>query len=344
MSGKVQLIGLVSGLCMVLTIACQRSLAPVTLDLTPYELALPPGFSAPVSPPENELTQERVALGRALFYDPVLSRDSSIACASCHHLSEGLADHHPVSVGIQGRTGFRNAPTLLNVAYHPYFFAEGGSPSLEFQVLGPLENEDEMGFNGAELDQKIRRHPIYGPWAQRAYGRDMGIYVVVRALAAFERTLISADSPWDRYQRGDSAALTPAARRGWDLFQSERLGCRSCHEGLNFTDYSFKSNGLYADSPDAGRHRITLDSADLGTFKVPTLRQVALTWPYMHDGSLPNLSAVIEHYDRGGNGHPNQDPRIRRLGLTESEKKDLLAFLHALTDSSVAHRSDWAAP
>ncbi|MEO1447957.1 MAG: cytochrome c peroxidase [Bacteroidota bacterium] len=344
MRQKIGFIGMMIGLIGMLMLACQPSVTPVGPDLTPYELNLPPQFPQPESPPENALTQQRVALGRALFYDPILSRDSTISCASCHLLTEGLADHNPVSVGIHGRKGFRNAPTLLNVAYHPYFFVEGGSPSLELQVLGPVENEDEMGFNGAELDQRVRHHPVYGPWAERAYGRQMGIYVVVRALAAFERTLISGDSPWDRYMRGDSAAMSPAAQRGWQLFTSDRLQCRGCHSGLNFSDYSFRSNGLYADSPDAGRHRITLDSADLGTFKVPSLRQVALTWPYMHDGSLPTLAVVIDHYDQGGKGHPNQDPRIQPLGLQPQEKADLLAFLQALTDTSVAKRADWMKP
>lgn len=344
MIGKKLIRGISLGIWLALTVACQRNPEPVYPDLAPYELALPPGFSPPLSPADNELTRERVALGRALFYDPALSRDSSISCASCHHLSEGLADHNPVSVGIHGRKGFRNAPGLLNVAYHPYFFAEGGSPSLEFQVLGPLENEDEMGFNGAEAGKRLKDHPVYGPWSQRAYGREMGIYTVVRALAAFERTLISGYSPWDLYQQGDSAALSPAAQRGWALFKSDRLACSACHSGQDFTDYSFKSNGLYVDSPDAGRHRVTLDSADLGTFKVPSLRQLSLTWPYMHDGSLPSLEAVIEHYDAGGNGHPNQDPRIRPLGLGADEKADLLAFLNALTDTTVALRKDWDRP
>lgn len=318
---------------LLLSWGCREAPTPLPPVDPPYPLALPPGFPMPEIPADNALTVSRVALGKQLFYDPILSRDSSLSCASCHLAEAGFADHHPVSIGIEGRVGFRNSPTLTNVAYHPWFFKEGGSPSLELQAVGPIENHVEMDIDIALLGRRLPYLSEYHPLAQQAYGRDLDIYVLIRALASFQRTLISGAAPYDAYRQGDPSALDAAQQRGMALFFSDRTGCSQCHGGVDFSDYSMQNNGTYLDyGADLGRFRVTLDSADVGKFKVPTLRNVALTWPYMHDGHLPDLAAVMDHYNAGGKGHPLQSPLVRPLGLNENEKADLIRFLEGLTD------------
>lgn len=313
--------------------ACQDSLSPDEEEAI-YQLILPTGFPEPVIPEDNQLTQARIDLGKRLFNDPILSRDSSISCASCHKRAAGMADDLAISPGIKGRLGFRNAPTLANVAYHPYFFKEGGSPTLEMQMLGPIEDENEMGFNAAELAQRLLGHPFYDSLALAAYNRPMDLFVLTRAIASFERTLISGDSPYDRYTTGDSAAMSEAAIRGMNLFFSETTNCASCHDGHDFSTYDIHNNGLYAEYADLGRYRVSLDSADIGKFKVPTLRNIAATAPYMHDGSLPDLASVIRHYNHGGQGHANQHELIRPLNLSQQEQEDIIEFLHHLSDEA----------
>lgn len=313
-------------------ISCHTPMEEIPVD-KPYELGLPAGFPMPEIPPDNTLTAARIELGKLLFYDPALSLDSTISCATCHQANAGFADHFPISIGIEGRIGMRNSPTLTNVAYHPYFFAEGGSPSLELQALGPIENHVEMNMNAAELAKRLEGDPFYTPLAQKAYGREMDLFVLVRAIASFERTLISGHSPYDQFAfEHKEEALTASEKNGMQLFFSEKTGCSHCHSGFNFTNYAFENNGLYETNPDEGRYRITLESSDLGKFKVPTLRNIALTAPYMHDGSLKTLEDVVSHYISGGKNHPNQSEFVKPIQLTDNEKKELVDFLKALTD------------
>lgn len=312
-------------------VACQQG--PHIVEPTSYEWELPTGFEPPSVPANNEMTAERVRLGKMLFFDPILSVDSSMSCNSCHLAQAGFADHHPISLGVEARVGARNSPTLTNIGYHPYFFREGGSPTLEQQVLGPICNNLEMGFNAALLAQRLKDHPVYEPLVQEAYGREIGLFVLTRAIASYERTMISGDSPYDQFIRGENTnALSAAAQRGLTLFESDRTNCTQCHGGIDFSLYGFENNGLYDSFLDQGRYRVTLDSADIGKFKVPTLRNIALTWPYMHDGSLYSLEEVIEHYNEGGKGHTNQSSSVRPLGLDPNEIADLVAFLESLTD------------
>lgn len=312
--------------------ACKHSELDFPED-KPIVLDLPPGFPAPDIPADNFLTEKRVELGKLLFYDPALSVDSTVSCATCHEAKAGFADHLAVSQGVKGRTGFRNSPTLTNVAYHPWFFKEGGSPTLELQALGPIENKAEMGFNAVLLAERLKGHPVYTPLAQQAYDREMDLYVLVRSIAAFERTLISGNSPFDKYHfQGKENALNEQEKKGMELFYSERTGCSQCHSDFDFSDYSFRNNGLYVEYADRGRQRVTLLDEDIGKFKVPTLRNIALTAPYMHDGSLATLSEVIDHYQAGGKNHPSQSPLITGFSLSEEEKANLLSFLEALTD------------
>lgn len=304
------------------------------MDETPYELDLPPGFPYPDIPEDNELTAARVALGKRLFYDPILSEDSTVSCATCHKQALAFADDVAVSPGVKGRLGFRNSPTLANVAYLERLNKDGGVTKLGLQPVVPIEDHNEMNLPLQEAVRRLREHAGYPVDFQRAYGEEASPFTLTRALASFMRTLISGDSRYDRYINGEESALSEAEKRGLALFFSERASCGSCHSGFNFTDDSFRNNGLYETYADPGRRRVTQNAEDEGRFRVPTLRNIALTAPYMHDGSLPTLEAVVEHYAGGGAAHPNKDSLIRQLQLSELEKMDLIAFLEALTDSS----------
>ncbi len=313
--------------------ACrQEGGAPV--DEMPYELDIPPGFPYPDIPEDNELTAARVALGRRLFYDPILSEDSTVSCATCHKQALAFADDVAVSPGVRGRLGFRNSPTLANVAYLERFNKDGGVTKLGLQPVVPIEDHNEMNLPLQEAVRRLRGHAGYQVDFQRAYGEEASPFTLTRALASFMRTLISGASRYDQYINGEESALSEAEKRGMALFFSERASCGSCHNGFNFTDDSFRNNGLYETYADPGRQRVTQNTEDEGRFRVPTLRNIALTAPYMHDGSLSTLDAVMEHYAGGGSAHPNKDSLILPLRLSESEKTDLIDFLEALTDSS----------
>jgi cytochrome c peroxidase len=320
---------LVLALVLALAHSCQED---EPTGPTPFVLEVPPHFPQPEIPANNTLTAERVALGKKLFFEKALSRDSSLSCASCHPQHLAFADDNAISIGVKDRMGFRNVPTLTNVAYHPYFFREGGSPTLEAQVLGPICNFDEMGFNARELANRLKTDETYETLAQEAYGRSIDLWVVTRAIAAYERTMISGNSRWDQYYLGDENALTESEKRGWELFSSERAACTQCHSGFDFSDYSFQNIGTHQEYKDLGRARVTVDSADIGKFKVPTLRNVELTGPYMHDGSFTSLEEVVAFLSQGGVGHFNQSEYVKPLNFTSQEQTDLVNFLKSLTD------------
>ncbi len=220
-----------------------------------------------------------------------------------------------------------------NVVYHPYFTREGGVPTLEMQILVPIQEHNEFDFNILKIAGRLKSDTAYVRLSRDAYGRDPDFYIITRGIACFERTLISGESRYDRFAfQGKTGALNASERRGMDLFFSEKTNCSTCHAGFNFSNYAFENNGLYENYVDPGRFRLTEDSSDIARFKVPTLRNVALTAPYMHDGSLPTLESVVEHYNSGGRAHPHRSPLVRPLGLTVGEKADLVAFLESLTD------------
>lgn len=302
---------------------------PVTEDTW---LLVPSDFPPIKSPEDNELTKERAALGKTLFFDKRLSRDASISCASCHLQEHAFADPETLSVGVQGQIGTRNAPALVNVAWGKSFFWDGGVPSLERQVLVPIMNPIEMDMTMAEVEERLKKDEKLSSQFLEAYGEGPSDFTITRAIASFMRTLVSGESAWDRYRRGDESALSASAERGLALFQGERAECFHCHVGFNFTNEAYRNNGARPDDPDIGRELLTQNELDRGKFKVPTLRNVAVTAPYMHDGSIETLREVIEVYSQGGRGHPNTDPLISPLDLTEEEKEDLLAFLESLTD------------
>lgn len=296
-------------------------------------LPVPKGFLYPEVPVDNQPTKNRIELGKMLFFDPILSRDSSISCSTCHLQDKFFADNLKVSIGIEGRKGTRNAPSLINVAYQPTLFWDGGNPTLEQQVIAPIDNHDEFDFDVNAIVEKLKKHSTYPLLFHAAYNQEPSVFALTRAIACFERTLIGGTSRYDDYiQNENKSALTESEIRGMNLFFSEEGECFHCHQGALFTDFSFRNNGLYTQYADSGRSRITQELSDIGKFKVPSLRNIEMTAPYMHDGSLNSLEEVVEHYSSGGVKHPNKSPIIQPLKLNAEQKEDLIHFLKSLTD------------
>jgi cytochrome c peroxidase len=299
----------------------------------PASIRVPARFPPINFPQGNEPTELRIALGRVLFYDTRLSSNDKVHCGSCHVLSVAFTDSRSTSPGISGIPGRRNAPTLANVAWMPRFMMEGGVPSLETQALAPLHDTLEMGQNMMLAVVKLNEDEKLRALAKAAYDRDsIDPYVITRALAAFQRTFVSGDSRYDRYKQGMQDQMNEQELRGMNLFFSERTACGDCHKDVFMTDFGYYNIGLYVEYADPGKARATHEPTDIGKFKTPTLRNIALTAPYMHDGSMWSLEEVIAFYNKGGEFHTNKDERIRHLGLNENEQKDLLAFLKTLTD------------
>jgi len=322
----------------------------------------------PVVPADNPMSKAKVALGRLLFYDKRLSLDNSMSCAACHQQRYAFTDGQPTHCGIDGSMGIRNAMTLSNVAYLPSFtWANPIITSLEKQMLIPLFGDHplEMGMVGHEneLISRLSQDSDYPQLFSAAFPEDGGaidLAHVTKAIAAFERTLLSFDSPYDRYKRGDEKAISPAAKRGEALFFGERLECYHCHEGIDFTDNhtqagqafpekGFHNTGLYNEDGagaykpwDHGLRDVTQRAEDEGAFRTPTLRNVAVTAPYMHDGTLPTMEAVIkQHYAVKGHSaiagkgpNPLRSEFIEGFTLSNREVRDLIAFLSSLTDQS----------
>ncbi|HTN17496.1 MAG TPA: cytochrome c peroxidase [Chitinophagaceae bacterium] len=298
-------------------------------------LQIPNGFPAMAFPEGNEFNYERWLLGKTLFYDPVLSLNNKVSCASCHIAAAAFSDTLRLSLGDMGLQGRSNAPSLTNIGYHPYFTRAGGVPTLEMQVLVPIQEHDELNTNILDIADKLRQNPMYVALAQKAYNREIDAFVITRSLANFERSLISGNAAYDQDE------LSSIARYGKQLFFSERTGCSKCHGGFNFSNYAFENNGLYRQYADSGRMRLTRDESDRAKFKVPSLRNIAFTAPYMHDGSVGSLEAVVAHYNAGGAEHPNKSKLIRPLGLNKAEQAALVAFLNALSDASFIHNKNF---
>jgi len=304
----------------------------VTNNLTPELFQIPEGFPEIDFPMDNEFTKARWNLGKKLFYDPILSKDSSLSCATCHKPALSFADDKAFSPGIENRAGVRNSPSLANVAYQPYFLREGGVPTLEMQILVPIQESKEFNHNIVAIADQLNNQPEYVQLSQEAYGRKPDPFVITRAIATFERSLISGNSPYDQWRNGDNSALSETEKRGKDLFFSNKTNCSACHSGFNFTNYAFENNGLDTVYSDVGRYRLTSKEEHRATFKIPSLRNVGLTAPYMHNGSILTLADVIEHYNQGGKSHKNKSALVKPLNLTTTEKSDLVAFLQSLTD------------
>ena len=320
---------------LLLGLACRPESVPEPAPVFPTLMELPAGFPEMVIPADNTFTEVRWDLGRKLFFDPILSADSTLSCASCHLQSYAFADQRPTSPGVEDRPGTRNVPSLGNVGYQPYFTREGGVPTLEMQVLVPIQEHNEFDFNIVLAAERLAGRPDYVEAAEAAYGRTPDAFVITRALACYERSLLTGNSAFDQFfYQGRPDALSAQALEGMALFFSEKTGCTHCHGGFNFTNYTIVNNGLYESYDDPGLERLTGDPTDRGKFKVPSLRNVAITAPYMHDGSLWTLSEILDHYQRGGAVHPNKSPLLQPFALSPSEKQALIAFLESLTDAT----------
>lgn len=305
-------------------------------------IAVPLGLPGVPVPNDNPQTAEAVVLGRRLFYDKKLSSDNSLSCASCHNPNLGFTDRQKHSTGFKGQVGKRNAPTVVNAAYLPFQFWDGRAGSLEDQAAGPIANPVEMNQKHDVCVSKLDGDPTYKAEFRKVFGPGpVTIGKVEKAIASFERTLISGDSPFDRYEfGGDAKALSPAAIRGLAIFRDEARGnCAACHtidkHFALFTDGKFHNIGIGVDDEgnltDLGRYNETKAKADMGAFLTPTLRNVAMSAPYMHDGSIKTLRGVVDYYAGGGNSNPYLDKKIKPLNLSGQERDDLVQFLESLT-------------
>jgi cytochrome c peroxidase len=275
----------------------------------------------------------KIELGRQLFFDGRLSRNNQVSCAYCHIPGSGFSDPHPTSLGVDDLIGGRQAPTVVNTAFSPLLFWDGRAKSLEEQTLGPIQNPIEMAETLDHLVSKLQKVKGYRQQFRNVFGAEIAPQGISEAIAAFARTLISTNSAFDQYSRGNKQAMSAAAIRGMGLFKN-KARCILCHNGPNFTDNQFHNLGIPQTGPmkiDLGRYDVTGQDRDKGAFKTPTLRSILETAPYMHDGVFLNLEEVIEFLDKGGGANPNLSPLMKPLGLTKEEKADLLAFLEALT-------------
>jgi cytochrome c peroxidase len=299
-------------------------------------------------PPDNPPTAETIALGRKLFYDKRLSVDGTVACSSCHQPEYAFTDGSSLSKGVGGTVGLRNAPTILNAAYLPLQFWDGRAISLERQAEGPITDPREMHQTRTESVATLGKDPVYRAMFKQAFGSpQVTIGRAEKALASFERTVLSGDSPFDRYQYGgDKTALTPEQILGLAVFVDPNRGnCSACHvmnaTSALFTDGKFHNTGEGAgdagDFADAGRYHETRVKTDTGAFKTPTLRNIANTAPYMHDGSLKTLKDVVDFYAGGGNSNPYLDPEMKKIHLTAQERVELVEFLKSLTGETPDH-------
>jgi cytochrome c peroxidase len=357
---------------------CGSDAAPADAgSAEPFAWHLPDGFPMPVTPAANPMSEAKVELGRRLFYDKRLSGNQTQSCASCHEQALAFTDGRATGLGSTGAVHPRSPMSLVNLAYatsltwaNPLFAMGVITEPLERQTQLPIYGDApiELGIESqAQLVGRLREVALYREQFGEAFPADpepISALNVGRALAAFERVLISGDSPYDHYLQGDSAALSAAQQRGLALFSSSKLECSQCHSGFNLTEDAhwqgqdeivlrFRNTGLYNidgagayPRPNTGAFDVTMDPEDMGKFKVPTLRNIALTAPYMHDGSIATLSEVIDHYAAGGRtitdgpargvgrDNPLKDPLIHGFEITAEERRDLLAFLDSLTDAT----------
>lgn len=279
-----------------------------------------------------------VALGEALFFDPILSADYTVSCASCHKPEFAFADSARFSRGVAGKVGVRNTPSVMNMSAREHFFWDGRAASLEAQVVGPVENPMEMNLPFSQVVNRLRNNLQYRSRFLLVYGVLPDSTHLVRAIAAYERTLETDQTPNDRWLNDEAEGLSEAQIRGRDLFMSKRSRCFDCHFTPDFTADEFRNIGLFDGKAlnDSGRFLVSRKPEDIGKFKTPGLRNVALTAPYMHNGQFRTLREVIDYYDEPGKFHPhaiNRDTILpKKIGMSEREKQDLEAFLHALTD------------
>jgi cytochrome c peroxidase len=307
---------------------------------------VPLGLVEIIWPDDNPYSAEKAELGWLLFFDTRLSSDGSVSCASCHAPAYAFTDGQPVSTGIGGKKGGRSAPSVINRGYGLLQFWDGRASSLEDQAKGPIANPIEMtvekdgGKAHATCIDRLRGIKEYRTRFKQVFGaEDFTIDHVAKAIATFERTVLSGNSPYDKFKAGDKKALSESQQRGMGIFFSNNARCDSCHDGAAFTTNQFANIGIGMDKPypDLGRYNVTKREEDRGAFKTPGLREIARTGPYMHDGSLKTLEEVVEHYDKGGIKTPWLHQGIRPLKLSKQDKADLVEFLRALNGEGWQH-------
>jgi cytochrome c peroxidase len=288
------------------------------------------------APADNVPNADRVELGRALFFDPRLSGSGMISCATCHNPSLGWADGQPTAIGHMSKRLGRATPTIVNSAYNTIQMWDGRKATLEDQALGPIGDPNEMALPIPQMVERVSAIEGYRVMFDRAYpGQGVSAETVAKAIASFERTVVSSTSPFDRWRAGEATAVSDAAKRGFEVFNGKG-NCAACHQGFNFTDNGFHNIGIKAEGDAEGRFAHRRVKVLKGAFKTPTLREIALTAPYMRNGMYATLDEVVDHYDRGGDDLSNLSPNMKPLGLTAGEKADLVAFMQTLTGAPVA--------
>ena len=295
----------------------------------------PAGLPEVKEPADNPSTAAKISLGKQLFFDKRLSVDNTVSCASCHDPKKGWSNNDATAVGIEGKRGGRSSPTVINSAYSKFQFWEGRAGSLEEQALGPIANPIEMNLPLDQLIEKLKGIEGYRQQFKTVYGTDITTDGVAKSIAAFERTVLSGDAAYDRFKGGDTSALSEKGVKGMKLFFG-KANCSSCHAGANFTDNAFHNIGVGMDKPepDVGRKAISKLLGDTGAFKTPTLRDIAKTAPYMHDGSAATLTDVLNYYNKGGHPNPFLDEEIFTLRLNAEEIESLVEFLSVGLSSS----------
>ena len=338
-----------------------NDLIEATYDPQAVTLEVPDYFPDPIIPEDNPLTEAGILLGRHLFYDPILSSDSTMSCSSCHLSSKGFADGLATSEGVLGLNGKRSSMPIINLAFnHKEFFWDGRAATLEAQALAPVEDHLELNESWDNVEEKLRRHATYPQMFREAFGIDRRSEITrdlaTKAIAQFERTMISANSRFDQVIWQQQGWPTDAEQRGKILFTVEDAvegephpGCSHCHGSELFTTNNYFNNGLddvenLEDFPDAGLGGVNNVIYDNGKFRAPTLRNIALTAPYMHDGRFETLEEVLDHYASGGHDTPNEDVNIAPFQLTEQDKADLIAYLNMLTDTTFINNPDFQSP
>ncbi|MDO6435888.1 cytochrome c peroxidase [Cyclobacterium sp. 1_MG-2023] len=318
-------------------------------------IQVPANFPSPVVMPDNPISKEGVLLGRTLFYDPELSLDGKVSCSSCHNQELAFSDGVSLgNFGVSGKELVRHSPTLINMAWMDQgFFWDGGSKNLESQAFGPLTHADEMGMSLDNLEKRLTADPEYSELFLNAFEDGLTFQNIAKALAQFERTLISSNSRYDKYVRNERGGnLNDLELKGLNLVQEK---CSSCHSGELFTDNAFHNNGLDNSFTDEshelsyqGRYRITFELEDLGAFKTPTLRNTMVSAPYMHDGRFSGIEEVLEHYSEGVKAAKTTSRLLYQnngkagLALSDSDKEAIIAFLHTLTDEEFLYNPDFS--
>jgi cytochrome c peroxidase len=289
---------------------------------------LPLGLKPVPVPKDNPQTAEKISLGKQLYFDKRLSKDSTVSCASCHAPEKGFSNGERFATGVGGAKGGRSAPSVINAAYYRQQFWDGRAASLEEQALGPIANPIEMALSIEDAVGRLNDIAGYKSQFQKVFGSDATADGLAKAIAAYERTVLSGNAPFDKFKAGDKSALSEAAERGRKLFFG-KANCAACHAGSNFSDNSYHNIGIGMDAkkPDVGRVTVSKLGGDTGAFKTPTLREIARTSPYMHDGSLKTLEEVVEYYATGGMANEWLDEELFKLRLNKQDKADLIIFL-----------------